>query len=50
MNKLVRSGAHKCNPKAAMPAIDEKTSEEDQSNRKVSILLEYCFSAYIFLL
>ncbi|XP_074331118.1 phosphatidylinositol/phosphatidylcholine transfer protein SFH3-like isoform X1 [Apium graveolens] len=39
--KLVRSGAHKCNAKAAKPAIDEKTSEEDQSNRKsVSFQIE----------
>lgn len=49
MNKLVRSGAHKCNGKATMPAIDEKPSEEDQSNRKVSILLENCFSVYIYI-
>ncbi|KAK1402698.1 phosphatidylinositol/phosphatidylcholine transfer protein SFH3-like [Heracleum sosnowskyi] len=32
--KLVRSGAHKCNVKTAMPAIDEKSSEEDKTNTR----------------
>nr|XP_017224761.1 PREDICTED: phosphatidylinositol/phosphatidylcholine transfer protein SFH3-like [Daucus carota subsp. sativus] len=35
--KLVRSGAHKCNPKSAMPAIDEKSAEDDQTAGRKSV-------------